>query len=151
MTDGSSANLSARIGVRDLMEKNQSRAVWSACGRGARRRERFCCVTCTIPTGWPLRPTARRSGLPKLESLDLSRAAIAGRGDRGPYDGQSATCRDIRRGSDNAGGGGFWLSFFAVRTHLVEFVLREDDFRQEMMKTIPNPAYWISPALASGE
>jgi sugar lactone lactonase YvrE len=46
--------------------------------------------------------------------------------------------------------GGFWLSLFAVRTHLVEFVLREDDFREEMMRTIPE-AYWIAPALASGK
>ena len=45
--------------------------------------------------------------------------------------------------------GGFWLSLFAVRTHLVEFVLREDDFRHEMMRTIPQ-AYWVSPALSSG-
>jgi sugar lactone lactonase YvrE len=45
--------------------------------------------------------------------------------------------------------GGFWLSLFAVRTHLVEFVLREDDFRREMMRTIPQ-AYWVSPALSSG-
>jgi len=44
--------------------------------------------------------------------------------------------------------GGFWLSLFGVRTHLIEFVLREDDFREEMMHTIP-PAYWIAPALAS--
>jgi len=43
---------------------------------------------------------------------------------------------------------GFWLSLFAVRTHLVEFVLREDDFREEMMRTVP-PEYWIAPALAS--
>jgi sugar lactone lactonase YvrE len=45
--------------------------------------------------------------------------------------------------------GGFWLSLFAVRTHLVEFVLREDDFRHEMMRTIPQ-AYWVAPALSSG-
>ena len=45
-----------------------------------------------------------------------------------------------------AAGGGFWLSLFGVRTHLVEFVLREDDFRDEMMRTIP-PAYWIAPRL----
>ena len=45
--------------------------------------------------------------------------------------------------------GGFWLSLFALRTHLVEFVLREDDFRREMMRTIPQ-AYWIAPALDSG-
>jgi sugar lactone lactonase YvrE len=44
---------------------------------------------------------------------------------------------------------GFWLSLFAVRTHLVEFVLREDEFRREMMHTIPRN-YWVAPALASG-
>ena len=44
--------------------------------------------------------------------------------------------------------GGFWLSLFAMRTHLVEFVLREDDFREEMMRTIP-PEYWVAPALAT--
>ncbi|HEY8706844.1 MAG TPA: strictosidine synthase, partial [Burkholderiaceae bacterium] len=35
-----------------------------------------------------------------------------------------------------AEGGGFWLSVFACRTQLVEFVLGEDDYRREMMKTI---------------
>ena len=44
--------------------------------------------------------------------------------------------------------GGFWLSLFGVRTHLIEFVLREDDFRDEMVRTIP-PNYWIAPALAT--
>jgi hypothetical protein len=45
--------------------------------------------------------------------------------------------------------GGCWLSLFGVRTHLIEFVLREDDFREEMIRTIPQ-AFWIAPALASG-
>jgi hypothetical protein len=31
----------------------------------------------------------------------------------------------------------------------VEFVLREDDFREEMMRTIPKQ-YWVAPALATG-
>ncbi len=48
-----------------------------------------------------------------------------------------------------ADGGGFWLTLFCSRTQLVEFVLKENDFRREMMKTI-DPAYWISPAFASG-
>jgi hypothetical protein len=43
---------------------------------------------------------------------------------------------------------GFWLSLFAVRTHLIEFVLREDDFREEMMRTIP-AEHWVAPALGS--
>ena len=45
-------------------------------------------------------------------------------------------------------GGGLWLSLFGVRTHLVEFILREDDFRREMMRTIPRQ-YWVAPALAT--
>jgi sugar lactone lactonase YvrE len=48
----------------------------------------------------------------------------------------------------HAAGGGFWLSLFGVRTHLVEFVLREDDFREEMMRTVPRP-YWIAPVISS--
>jgi DNA-binding beta-propeller fold protein YncE len=45
-----------------------------------------------------------------------------------------------------AGGGGYWLAVFALRTQLVEFVLMEHEYRQEMMRTI-EPEYWIRPAL----
>ncbi len=48
-----------------------------------------------------------------------------------------------------AQGGGFWLSVFAGRTQLLEFVLREHDFRRKMMSTV-EPQYWIAPALRSG-
>jgi hypothetical protein len=48
-----------------------------------------------------------------------------------------------------ASGGGFWLTVFAVRTQLLEFVLREDEYRNEMMRTV-EPRYWIAPALSSG-
>jgi sugar lactone lactonase YvrE len=47
------------------------------------------------------------------------------------------------------GRGGFFLGLFARRTHLIEFVLKEDDFREEMMRTMPEH-YWIAPALAGG-
>lgn len=50
----------------------------------------------------------------------------------------------ITRSSD----GCYWLGFFAMRTHLVEFVLREDRYRKEMMRTI-DPDYWIRPTLRS--
>ncbi len=46
--------------------------------------------------------------------------------------------------------GGFWLSLFAGRSQIVEFVLQEGSFRREMMETI-DPRYWITPALSSGE
>ncbi len=49
-----------------------------------------------------------------------------------------------------ASGGGFWLTIFAPRSQLLEFVLREDAFRAEMMQTV-EPKYWIAPALSSGQ
>ena len=43
-------------------------------------------------------------------------------------------------------GDGAWMAFFALRTQLTEFVLRERAFREEMMQTVP-PDLWIGPAL----
>ncbi len=49
-----------------------------------------------------------------------------------------------------ASGGGFWLTCFACRTQLVEFVLREDAYRERMIAQI-DPRYWVAPALSSGQ
>ncbi|MGH6678556.1 MAG: hypothetical protein ACREDL_06400 [Bradyrhizobium sp.] len=48
-----------------------------------------------------------------------------------------------------AGSDGYWLSLFARRTQLIEFVLRERGYREEMMRSIPSD-YWIAPSLRSG-
>lgn len=48
-----------------------------------------------------------------------------------------------------ASGGGAWLTCFALRTQLVEFVLREHAYRKRMMAEM-EPAHWIAPALNSG-
>jgi hypothetical protein len=45
---------------------------------------------------------------------------------------------------------GFWLTAFAARSLLVEFVLREPAFRRRMMAEI-EPRYWIAPRLRSAE
>jgi hypothetical protein len=50
----------------------------------------------------------------------------------------------------SATSGGFWLTAFAARTQLVEFVLRENAYRRRMMAEI-DPEYWIAPKLKSGE
>jgi hypothetical protein len=47
-----------------------------------------------------------------------------------------------------AGDGGAWLALFAPRNRLIEFVLQEKHYRQDMIDQVP-PAYWIAPALAS--
>jgi hypothetical protein len=44
--------------------------------------------------------------------------------------------------------GGAWLALFAPRNRLIEFVLREDDYRADMMREVPRH-HWIAPALAS--
>jgi hypothetical protein len=49
-----------------------------------------------------------------------------------------------------AASGGFWLTAFAARTQLVEFVLRENAYRRRMMAEI-DPEYWIAPKLRSGQ
>jgi sugar lactone lactonase YvrE len=46
--------------------------------------------------------------------------------------------------------GGYWMCIFAMRTYLVDFVLTEETYRKEMMRSI-DPAYWVRPALCSGE
>lgn len=48
-----------------------------------------------------------------------------------------------------AASGGFWLAMFAPRNPLVEFVLKEDAYRDRMVATI-DPAYWIAPSLVTG-
>jgi hypothetical protein len=45
-----------------------------------------------------------------------------------------------------ARGGGHWLAIFGMRTQLIELVLRETRFRQEMMRTV-DPELWVRPAL----
>lgn len=45
--------------------------------------------------------------------------------------------------------GGYWLSCFAPRSQLQEFVLREDRYRRRMMAEVA-PEFWIAPALSSG-
>ena len=79
----------------------------------------------------------------------LSRAPITGRASIGAPEVVVPNMPGYPSRLGAATGGGLWLSLFALRTHLVEFVLREDDFRREMMRTIPQD-YWVAPALASG-
>lgn len=44
--------------------------------------------------------------------------------------------------------GTVWLCVFALRTQLLEFVLREHAYRRRMIDTI-DPRYWIAPALST--
>lgn len=48
-----------------------------------------------------------------------------------------------------AADGGAWLSIFAPRNRLIEFVLQEEHYRSDMIENV-QPSYWIAPALSSG-
>jgi hypothetical protein len=48
-----------------------------------------------------------------------------------------------------AADGGYWLCLFAPRSQLVEFVLREREYRERMMAEMAE-RYWVAPALSSG-
>ena len=92
-------------------------------------------------------PDERFLWLTESWSHRVCRAAVIGR-DLGTVEPIIRNLPGYPARLGRAVGGGFWLSLFALRTHLIEFVLREDDFRDEMMRTIA-PQYWIAPALAT--
>jgi hypothetical protein len=46
--------------------------------------------------------------------------------------------------------GGAWLSVFAPRSQLIEFVMREKAYRRAMMAEV-DPEFWIAPSLSSGK
>ncbi|WP_407147252.1 SMP-30/gluconolactonase/LRE family protein [Bradyrhizobium sp. ORS 86] len=78
----------------------------------------------------------------------LSRFALGGNG-LGPREIVAGNMPGYPARLHSDGHGGFLLGIFARRTHLIEFVLKEDDFREEMMATMP-PDYWVAPALVGG-
>jgi hypothetical protein len=48
-----------------------------------------------------------------------------------------------------AADGGAWLALFAPRNRLIEMVLRERRYREDMLREIPRE-HWIAPSLSSG-
>ena len=46
--------------------------------------------------------------------------------------------------------GGLWLALFAMRTQLVDFVLKETEYREAMIASV-DPRWWVCPALSSND
>jgi sugar lactone lactonase YvrE len=130
---------------RDLMQKNRAGRV-IVCGPGFEAPKVVLCGL-PYPHGLALSTDGRFLWLTQSWSHGVCRAPVAGRG-LGAVERVIPNLPGYPARLGPAAGGGFWLSIFALRTHLVEFVLREDDFRDEMMRTIA-PDYWIAPALAT--
>jgi sugar lactone lactonase YvrE len=139
--NGSSRN-AAEDWCVDLMQKNRLGRLVS-CGPGFARPQ-VMLDGLHYPHGLAIAPDGRSLWFTESWNHRLSRMGVQDRKVsivNGNLPGYPARLSPAR-------GGGFWLSLFAVRTHLIEFVLREDDFREEMMRTI-DPALWVAPALAT--
>jgi sugar lactone lactonase YvrE len=143
-SDGSLQNEPANW-CRDLMEKNRSGRL-IACGPGL-DAPKVLLRDLHYPHGLALSADGKYLWFTESWAHRVSRAALSGREIAAPeivignLPGYPA-----RLG--RAAAGGFWLSVFALRTHLIDFVLREDDYRKDMMRTIPE-AFWIAPALVT--
>jgi hypothetical protein len=126
---------------QDLMERNATGSVWRVDLSGG-RAERI-----VAGLAYPSGVIAAGEDFVVSESwkhrLLRYRATGNGRdeilGDLPGYPGRLSSASD----------GGYWLSVFAPRSQLVEFVLHEPGFRKRMMAEV-EPDYWISPTLRAG-
>lgn len=131
---------------RDLMEKrSQGRLI--ACGPGLADAE-VLLRDLPFPYGVALAADGKELWLTESWAHRMSRFPLAADG-LGPGEVIADNLPGYPARLHADGRGDFLLGLFARRTHLIEFVLKEDDFREEMMRTMPEN-YWIAPALAGG-
>jgi len=124
--------------VADLMEKGASGSVWRRAPGGGFTRE-------IDGLAWPngLLPDASgvtiseswRHRLIRLEGSRLTPALSHLPG----YPARLSPAPD-----------GAWLTLFAPRNRLIEFVLQDTHYRRDMMAEVPRD-FWIAPALSSGQ
>jgi hypothetical protein len=138
------AGLMASDWKRDLMERGASGAVWLIDLARGGAPERLA-ADIAFPNGLARASDGRllisEPWRHRVLALDLQsrKGPEPLLSDLPAYPGRIAPARD----------GGLWLSLFAPRNQLIEFVLRENAYRRRMIDTI-DPAFWIAPALSSG-
>jgi hypothetical protein len=139
---GSTTN-STDLWQKDLLESSSSGSVWRL---SLRSREAIqLCDGLAFPYGVLVEPSGAkvvvseswRHRLLRLDAHHASRPEIV-LDDLPGY--PARLCDDPE--------GGAWLAIFAPRNQLVEFVIREPDYRDDMIRTVP-PDYWIAPSLRS--
>ena len=127
--------------VADLMEKNVAGSVWKRDPGG--RNFRLIADKLAFPYGL----LARKGGVVISESWRHRLIRI---------DGESGVSEILVNHIPGypsrlspAPDGGAWLSVFAPRNRLIELVLQENEYRFDMMNSVPRD-FWIAPALSSG-
>ena len=126
---------------RDLMERNASGSVWRL---NLSTGEALCLGSdlgfpfgvSPLASGAVVVSEAWRHRLVVLDGRGAPRIVV---GDLPGYPARIAPAND----------GGYWLCIFAPRRQMVEFVLREPEYRTRMLSEVPEP-FWMAPALSSG-
>jgi hypothetical protein len=128
---------------RDLMEKNSSGSVWRV--EIATGKQTKICGGLAFPYGiyydgkMFIVAESWRSRLLRI-FLDGSKPPDEVLGHLPGYVSRMAPARES----------GIWLTVFAPRSQLVEFVLREKRYRKLMLENI-DPDFWLAPTLRSNE
>ena len=134
-----SANQSPSMWSADLMAHGASGSVWKRDPGSTTFRE----VATGLAFPYGLHPTGDRVVVSEAWRHRLLRIGA---------NGKTETVVDHLPGYPSrispAGDGGVWLSIFAPRNRLIEFILQEEDYRSDMMAEV-EPRYWIAPSLSS--
>lgn len=126
--------------ARDLLERRaQGRIVVAAADLGS-------ASTLASDLAWPNGLMARGGALWYSESWRHRVQSIPLDGGKANAVLQNLPGYPARISADPKGGA--WLAVFAVRTQLLEFVLREHAYREAMLATV-DPRYWIAPSLCA--
>lgn len=139
VANGSARNVAADW-KRDLMEKGSSGSVWQFVSGG---EPRLLADRMAFPYG------LARLADGQLACSESWRHRIVRLVDHGPVRPLLADLPAYPARLTPAADGGWWLAAFAPRTQMVEFMLREDRARRQMIDTI-NPDYWMAPRYATG-
>ena len=137
---GSTAN-SPSAWQRDLLERNASGSVWliELSGKRHRLADRLA-----FPAGMVVNQetlVVSESWKNCIVRLDRS----TGKRLDAPLDDLPGYPGQISRD----GGRGYFLSVFAPRSQLVEFILREPGFKRHMLAEV-DPRYWVAPTYRAG-
>ena len=123
--------------ARDLLENNSSGSIWSVDLRNGNAR----CLADRL--AWPSGVvTSKRSHTVVVEAWRHQLVQVAD-------DRRQSLLTEIPGYPGRispAGNGGYWLSVFAPRSQLLEFVLREPGFRGRMMREVESK-FWVAPSL----
>lgn len=139
VANGSASNAPEQW-CRDLMERNRSGSVWRIDIRSGDASR--LAGDLGFPSGLAVTSSGAvlvsESWRHRLLLLDASGKSSVVLEDLPGYPGA------ISRGRT-----GYWLSVFAPRRQLIEFVLREDRYRRAMLASL-DEQYWVAPALKTG-